>query len=397
MGYIILRALKRQKKKNVLLLIQFFVGFLAMFLAIAMVQNIWRYRQQIQQLVPERAIQMANYEEDGQTGEDKQVQAYEKVVQKLEKEKEIERILLFENIILQLDEQEEVEGLEMHLNTLQTTQFLLTKGSTKELCEYKGGSVIPILVTQAMESTHPYGSEFTAREETSKDPKAVKHYRVVGVISEKMKFWSGNMIPASDGLKDGGEEWFVTPETKACKSPAAFGSNLIFVPKAGQEQQAETKLQQAYEEQGITAEPFSVKKQIEEYYNGQKTFIFVLIFFAVILLFLSVLGCIGTILASIMQRKEEFGIYVSMGFTKRKLARLILGELGCLFAAAFILAVAMCGLVLTGMDLNTGLRMNGQMVGMGACIMLVCVGVSAVMPVRRVGMLQPIELMEGRR
>ena len=127
MGYIILRALKRQKKKNVLLLIQFFVGFLAMFLAIAMVQNIWRYRQQIQQLVPERAIQMANYEEDGQTGEDKQVQAYEKVIQKLEKEKEIERILLFENIILQLDEQEEVEGLEMHLNTLQTTQFLLTK------------------------------------------------------------------------------------------------------------------------------------------------------------------------------------------------------------------------------------------------------------------------------
>ena len=79
------------------------------------------------------------------------------------------------------------------------------------------------------------------------------------------------MIPASDGLKDGGEEWFVTPETKACKSPAAFGSNLIFVPKAGQEQQAETKMQQAYEEQGITAEPFSVKKQIEEYYNGQKT------------------------------------------------------------------------------------------------------------------------------
>ncbi len=57
-----------------------------------------------------------------------------------------------------------------------------------------------------------------------------------------------------------------------------FGSNLIFVPKAGQEQQAETKLQQAYEEQGITAEPFSVKKQIEEYYNGQETFIFVLIF-----------------------------------------------------------------------------------------------------------------------
>lgn len=90
-----------------------------------------------------------------------------------------------------------------------------------------------------------------------------------------------------------------------------------------------------------------MKKQIEEYYNGQETFILVLIFFAVILLFLSVLGCIGTILASIMQRKEEFGIYVSMGFTKRKLARLILGELGCLFAACFILAVAMCGLVLT--------------------------------------------------
>ncbi len=66
------------------------------------------------------------------------------------------------------------------------------------------------------------------------------------------------------------------------------------------------------------------------------------------------------------------------------------------FCGCFYITVAMCGLVLTGMDLNTGLRMNGQMVGMGACIMLfVCVGVSAVMPVRRVGMLQPIELMEG--
>lgn len=85
MGYIILRALKRQKKKNVLLLIQFFVGFLAMFLAIAMVQNIWRYRQQIQQLVPERAIQMANYEEDGQTGEDKQVRHMKKWSKNLKK------------------------------------------------------------------------------------------------------------------------------------------------------------------------------------------------------------------------------------------------------------------------------------------------------------------------
>ena len=52
MGYIILRALKRQKKKNVLLLIQFFVGFLAMFLAIAMVQNFWPFRQLLQLLVP---------------------------------------------------------------------------------------------------------------------------------------------------------------------------------------------------------------------------------------------------------------------------------------------------------------------------------------------------------
>ena len=99
-----------------------------------------------------------------------------------------------------------------------------------------------------------------------------------------------------------------------------------------------------------------MKKQIEEYYNGQKTFIFVLIFFAVILLFLSVLGCIGTILASIMQRKEEFGIYVSMGFTKRKLARLILGELGCLFCGRFYTG---SGSVWTGADRN-GLKYRPQ-------------------------------------
>ncbi len=88
----------------------------------------------------------------------------------------------------------------MHLNTLQTTQFLLTKGSTKELCEYKGGSVIPILVTQAMESAHPTDQNLL-QEKRQARPEGGKHYRVVGVISEKMKFWSGNMIPASDGLK----------------------------------------------------------------------------------------------------------------------------------------------------------------------------------------------------
>lgn len=52
----------------------------------------------------------------------------------------------------------------------------------------------------------------------------------------------------------------------------------------------------------------SLEEQIEEYYKGQRAFVMSISCFAGILLILSVLGCVGTLMASILRRKEELGI-----------------------------------------------------------------------------------------
>lgn len=398
MFYIIMNSLKRQRKKNLLLLIQFFIGFFALFYAIAMIENVLRYEEQIKNIVPENAIQFINYEDYGVDFEEEAIEKYHKCMEKIQNLSADNQIVLLENKYFKVGEkQEEMEGIVAYYDTLSITDFQLIKGSLDELLNYNGESVIPVLVTEKMEQSYPFGSEFVAQEINDFEETRDIRFRVSGVISSDMKYWRGNMVPISDSVQKCEDSWFLMPAKEKCNSLDSYVYNTLVIPKVSQEQNLKQSITEIFEKEGLSIDFFSIEDQIDEFYNGQKMFIFTVGCFSVILLSLATLGCIGTILASIMQRKEEFGIYVTLGFTKRKLFVLVFGELLVLFFGAFVLSMFACAQMLTILSTTTGVLMNVRIVKIGLLAMSICITISTVAPLRRIYNFQPIELMEGRK
>ena len=119
-------------------------------------------------------------------------------------------------------------------------------------------------------------------------------------------------------------------------------------------------------------------------------------FFSVVLLLLASIGCMGTVLASVLNRKEEFGIYVALGFTQKQLGRLIMGEL---------ISVCMCSFVLAGcaflfMESKLNFIYAGILSWRVACISLCaffcCVMMSLLIPLKKLKSMSIIDMVEGR-
>ncbi len=396
---LMMTSMKQQRKKLILLLIQFFVGFFALFYAIAMVENLLQYKEQVEKVAPSGVIQLISYEEYEQNRQAEIIENYQKCMKELQKKEYIKSVGTFENRYFYLTGcgEEVVNGMAMPTDILALTEFDCTKGGVEELLSYDGEVVIPVLVTEELEVLYPLGSEITAEEIGVPEAEEPLVCKVVGVVSSEMRYWNGNMIPIADSIRKCEGKYFIFPCMNPMKGLEAYQYNTLVIPSGESlDDGMKEDICQLYEEYGLIVEGNSLGEQVEEFYQGQKSFVLTIGGFAVILLMLSVLGCVGTLLASIMQRKEEFGIYITLGFTKRMLLKLVMGEILLLFLSAFLLAVAGSSCLLSSIETVTNVGMNIRILMVGVAVMSVCVVCSSLLPLRKVNSLQPIELMEGR-
>lgn len=393
-------TIKQQKKKLLLVLVQFFVGFFALFYAIAMIENVLQYRERVEKLASLDTLQLIDYEEYEMGKEEKTVQRYQKSIQEILELKSIEKVGIFDKNLYELEGREdfELEGRKANKDMLSMPEWKLKKGSVEELLLYEENSEeIPVLVTEQLEKMYPCETVFRAGVIRDEMNVAYQSYKVVGVIDSGMKWWSGYTFPITDSLINHTKPYFIYPTNDNNFSLDTYGYNtLIEVTEGADLAKVKSEVVSKYEKNGIAVTTYSLSEQVEEYYRGQRTFIMTIMAFSIILLVLSVLGCNGTLLAGIMRRKEEFGIYVAMGLTKRHLSCLVFGELALLFLIAFLGAMGSCTALLLVLETTTRVSMNGRIAGTGLCVMVVAVLLSAIMPLKKVNSLQPIELVEAK-
>lgn len=391
-------SLKQQKKKIILLFIQFFIGFFALFYSVAMVENLLQYKEQIEKMVPLNTMQILDYTEYDVNESDAIIKKYQKSVEELKKSEEIEQVGVFQrNYFQPLDNDILIEGIEIYEDYLSMVDINLSKGSTEELVHYNGTQKeIPVVVTTEMAKTYPYDSEFRLMRQGSGESESMT-YKVVGVMSEISKYFRGNMIPISDSVGTGDAMFFITTSAGKCESIEAYQYNTIIGAKKGKSiKSVSEEIGKIYGKNHIFIETMTLEEQVEEYYKGQRTFVMSISCFAGILLILSVLGCIGTLMASILQRKEEFGIYITLGFSVKKLMILVFYETLSIFMAAFIFSAIGCGYLLSIVALITKVRMNIRIISTGFICMVICVICSLLLPLRKIYELQPIEMIEER-
>lgn len=365
-----------------------------------MLENLLQFKEQLEVIAPLTSIQIADYEDYEINVQEEIVKRYQKCIEELQKEDIVKAAGTFENRFYELNGNEEdvIRGMVIPGSILSVTKFKLIEGSVEEFLVYDGRTdEIPVLVTDEMAGFYPYGSVFLAKEENVQKEQAAVTCRVTGVISSDMKYWNGDMIPIAESVKACSGTCFIMPTVETGSDLASYQYNTIVIPsKRAESEHIKNMICDLFEKNGLFIDAFSLEDQIQEFYMAQKPIIVLVGGFAVILLLLSVLGCVGTLLASILQRKEEFGIYITLGFTKRQLLQMVFSEILILFISAFILAVLGCTFLLRTIQTVTNVGMDFRILAMGCGIMIVCVICSAILPLWKVNSLQPIELIEGR-
>ena len=317
MRELIYNTYRQQRKKAILMLIQFTVGFFALLYSAVMIDNLLRYKEQLGEIVDLGTMQVLDYTENDLSINDSNIERYIKSIRQLKKEEDIEKLALFQRVIWETSEGDIADGVIAYEDYFSMVEFKLMEGSVEPLKKYSNDEEeIPVLVTEEFAKIYPYNTTFGIQELKGQKCK------VAGVIDSKSYYLGGNTIPMSDGVKPCTGSLIFMPSNKECGSIEGYQYNTMIAVNTGDDSESKEiieKINEIYADNNIFIDVMALKNQVNEYYRGHKPFIITILCFSVILLVLSVLGCIGTILAGILQRKEEFGIYLALGFSRKNL------------------------------------------------------------------------------
>lgn len=402
MIFFIKNSLNRLKKKNILLVIQFFIGFFSLFFALSFIDETYQTNQQVRSIVPGYSLQVTCGEEDFDLSEKEEKRRITEVQKSIDKIKKISdvKVFMFDMLYFGNDEGEaenSMEGIMLHYDAMEQMDFDLVEGSIEKLKTYNGGRTVPVIVSEKMSATYPIGAEFL-KEEISKslDKNKYDTFVVVGVFSEKMSYFRGNCSFGVDTVSRNDDMIFFMPEVNESKNIISYENNIFYIPQDGSDNSIEKKIAQIYSENDLNATISSIDFQLQQKYDGKKMMLFVVTFFSSVLLLLTSLGCMGTVLASILNRKEEFGIYVALGFTKKRLFYLVIGELLSICMLSFLLAFGLFALVLDKIHFVYANDISFGVVGIAVLSLIICLMLSLLIPLKKLKSLSIIDLMEGR-
>ncbi|NLM35224.1 MAG: ABC transporter permease [Clostridiales bacterium] len=414
---LIIESIQKQKKKLSLIALQFVIGFTCLLLGVGVLENTINFKKAISKFTALGNIHVyvfneAPVEEGIKYGEPiitedpteqelKKLDKYRDIVEKVKKEGVIDKFGLFEKRDGYKDQSIEAK-IDNSFYILNKVMFsLLTfdidKGQIEPLINYNSDKdYIPVLVSKTLENQYPlnsqhdiYFADFTQNVEKCT-------IKVVGVLSKRSVFFTGGCTRLTENALTN-KEYVIIPQygdfhwntTYEYNSLVSLTNNVDMVEKLA-------KLNDIYEKNEIKIYNNPLKEEVKEYYSQRKPVMIAIIIFASIILLLSALGFIGTILSSIISRKKEFGIYFSIGISKKNLIKLVLGEMVLLFVSSFLLANVVNFLMLKGFLADSGIGVSFMATFATLIIITVLILPAIIIPVRYLSKLQPIELIRER-
>lgn len=396
---IIKNSLWRLKQKNILIAIQFLVGFFSLFLSVSIIDETYKVREEALSLIPGSSWQADCNEEEivlNETQEKEKIQSVRKAMKKIKKAYDMD-IFMFDALFFE-DEGNGLTGIMLHEDAANYMNFDLLAGNIEPILNYDGGKKVPVVVSKEMAEVYPLGSEFSYLETGgSIEKNDYETFWVVGIAAETTSYFSGNCSFILDTLVQTTGMVFFTPEIHRSSNILSYENNIVYIPKSSNSNTVEKeKIEKIYLENNLDVEILSIEEQLQQYYDGKKMMIFVATFFSLVLLLLTSLGCMGTILASILMRKEEFGIYIALGFTKRKLYGLIAGELLSICIVSLLFAFGIFVLVKEQFNFIYADTMNWRVIAVGVITSLACLLLSLSIPLNKLKTLSILDMMEER-
>lgn len=398
---LILQSIRKRKKKLILIVIQFIIGFCALLFSLCTIENLLQYRKNIEKLAPLDSYHIFINNDKIEEFNYKTIEKYEKIVNEIKTNHLVEKMGIFERVYLYTVEKNPIEipttVIMANSDLLNMAQFQLNSGSYEDLLKYKTtDTIVPVLVSSSLQDTYCLGQEYEfSLYDENYDMKNIR-FKVAGVLDSSMCFWDGGGSSITENVAEN-KEFIICPMFSKISTDIAYMTNTIIeLKKQGSNDDVLNKISEIYSNYELSPEFNTLEDEINEYYTRQKVVVMATMIFAVIILLLSILGCIGTVLSSIISRNKEFGIYFSLGLTKKNLIYLVCGEIVILFLFSFfvgsIVSVIMVNIVMA----TEGFVINLHILCSAFMIMFICAMLCVIIPLKKVTTLNPIDLLSGR-
>ncbi len=394
---IILKSFKIHKKKSVLNIIQFSIAFFSLLLSICMVQQVLEYRRNIESIMDSDTVQMSVTEDESDDEEDGEVvgkeppktqkDKYSTIYDEIKSDTNVS-IGILDNISV-YDENNMVDNAIMvNKDFINMAKWKFQDGNIEKLVNYNDDDVIPVIVSYSLKDKYKFNEKYSIEYMIDEDTYNAT-IMVVAVADKNSYIFTGNATCISDTIKSK-EDFMVFPKI-ADFSDLAYENNVLIKANSDMEN-IEDRLSDEYENVGKNIQFISLESQIEQYYNKQKTVILATMIFAIIIIVLSLLGTIGTILSNLVLRKREFGIYYAMGLSKKHLLIMTLGEGMVMFFISFVISIA-GSLAVTFFMASEGFKITLENVAITLLVMIVCMVVCELLPMRKIAGQEPVELI----
>lgn len=397
---LILQSIQKRKKKLALIVIQFIIGFCSLLFSMCTIENLLQYKENVERLAPLDTYHIYMDYDIGDISQES-IKRFESIIDLLKSDKSIEQVGIFERKEMYITNQTkadvQVSVMMANNDLLKINKFIMSSGSCDELLGYNDkDKIIPVVISSGLEKEYIVGNTYEFIEFVNQGEEEKVTFKVVGVLSPSVKYWQGGSNMITETISDK-FEFIIAPKYKEFSSIIPYTTNvLIRLSEENGKANAVKSIDKIYEKEELNIEAHRLDEEVEKYYSRQRVIVVATIAFALIILFLSILGCIGTILSSIVSRKKEFGIYFSLGVSKKHLIYLVCGEVLILFLFSFLLAsILSTGLIQMFLS-EEGFAITIRVIGVSFGSMFVCALLCVLAPLRKMLSLQPVDLLYER-
>ena len=266
---------------------------------------------------------------------------------------------------------------------------------------------IPLWVGSALASRYPIGTLLTSVYvnmpyvgQSGKLTVQRTPCQVVGIIASGSVFWASNGGNVGPDSLQSVSDMILAPMTLSDMSrdigsaTSILSLNMEIYPKPGMESSARAEALAVIRRAGLHGEASSVSGQLMSVAREQRPIILSTWLVAGTLIVLSVLGHISVLLASLVKRRQEFGIRLMVGSKKWQLVRLVLIETVSLYLLAlvvpFILSLGLSSLLANWLILIDARTVLIAVAVTGGISLLACA-----LPMWRISRLHVIQLVQG--
>ena len=372
-------SLKTNRFKFILISFQFMIAFVALLLSFSFINSSKAFEQRVEKIIDTSKEEL--YIDDF---DQKQID-YKKIKEKInEIEKSGEKIGLEQSIVI--DSGNKIFENPIMINEAMSSFLSERNAFFKKIESYKEkDNIIPAIVGKAYNGKVKEGDSFNVKYiDRNLKEKSVK-IRVSVVLKNNLFVFKGKSFPITESI-NGNNRFIILPQFTEFDEEGLWKNIIVDKCKS-------KKIARMLSKTGNEFEAYPLKKQIEDKSRGNAPIVCALLIFTIIIIILSVLGCIGTFLSNITSRKKEFGIYYSLGLNMKDVCRLLLLEGISVFGVSIILSLCIVKVLLRFIVKNKDFYISVENIVLVCGLLLICAFVCEILPIKKLSKSEPVEMI----